>query len=185
MTTEQTTPVSGSISGQHLQPVPPEPVEIAPQSEEKLESTPSCYRSGRKIILENGGAVPTDHCIKSGRRASKQVAISLRNPKNPKTWFGKQPVVNVGLSKKHHENHVVAVALTWSTLAVGALVLLAGILTLSLASCFVGIVAIAVSGIFRAYSPVTSIDATPEYATIEGAGDGFLKLVAEGSDPYS
>lgn len=149
-----------------------------------MDRIPSCYRTGTRIVVENGGELPISHCIKSGRKASKRVKVPLRNPRNPKTWFGKRPTIEVGLSKKHHENHVVAVALTWSTLVVGALVLIAGVLTFSVASCVVGILAIGVSGVFRAMSPVTSKDATEEYSTIEGAGDAYLKLVTETTNPY-
>ena len=176
MMKQEQAPVSPA-SDPLIQPVPPDP-ELA------AESAPYCYKSGKCVVIENGASLPTEFCIKTGKKAYKTVEVSLRNPANPRTWFGKQKMVEVGLCRKHLENHVVAVALTWSTLAVGALVFIAGILTLSFISCLVGLVAMGVSGIFRAMSPVTSKDATENFATIEGACPSYLKMLSDASDIY-
>jgi hypothetical protein len=156
-----------------LEPVPPEPsLELVPDAPAPLVTF---HRSGRNIVVENGASIPTTSCIKSGRPVFKTMEVSLRNPANPKTWFGRRPAVEVGLSRKYYENYIVAVALTWSFLGVGALVLTAGIFALSPLTVVVGLIATAVSGVFRATSPVTSPDATETYATIAGAGDAYLK----------
>jgi len=162
-----------------LEPVPPEPspiLEVVPPAAEPLMVS---YRRGRSLVIENGAPIPTEFCIKSGRPAVKTVEISLRNPANPMTWFGKRPRLEVGLSRKHLDNHNVAVALTWSVLAVGAVVLVAGVLSFSIITAFVGLIATGVAGLFRACSPVTSPDATAEYATISGAGEAYLKHLPE------
>lgn len=162
-----------------LEPVPPEPapfIEVVPPAAEPLIVS---YRSGRTLIIENGAAIPTEFCIKSGRPAVKTVEISLRSPFKPMTWFGKRPRLEVGLSRKHLDNHNVAIALTWSVLAVGGLVLVTGVLSFSLITALVGFLAMGISGLFRAASPVASGDATEEYATIDGAGAAYLKHLPE------
>jgi hypothetical protein len=162
-----------------LEPVPPEPapfIEVVPPATEPLMVS---YRSGRYLIIENGASIPTDFCIKSGRPAVKTLEISLRCPAKPATWFGKRQRLEVGLCRKHLDNHYVSVALTWSVLAVGGLVLVTGVLSLSVITAVVGLFAMGISGLFRAMSPVTSSDATEEYATIEGAGAAYLKHLPE------
>ena len=155
----------------HLQPVPPDP-ELLAMAEKVV---PSCYRVGDKIVVENGGNPPVEYCIKSGRPARKVVSTSLRNPLNPTTWFGKCPRIEIGLSRKQYDSYLVARALTWSFLGIGLVILLAGIVSLSWVSCFVGLLATGISGVFRATSPVTSRNATEEYADIQGASASFLK----------
>lgn len=162
-----------------LEPVPPEPapfIEVVPPAAEPLMVS---YRSGRYLIIENGASIPTEFCIKSGRPAVKTLEISLRCPSKPATWFGKRPRLEVGLCRKYPDNHHVAVALTWSVLAVGAVVLITGILSVSVITAVVGLLAMGISGLFRATSPVTSSDATEGYATIDGAGAAYLKHLPE------
>ena len=162
-----------------LEPVPPEPVqfiEVVPPAAEPLMVS---YRDGKDLVIENGASIPTDFCIKSGRPAVKTLEISLRNPANPTTWFGKRPRLEVGLCGKHLDDHHVAVALTWSLLAVGAIVLVTGILAFSVITAVVGLLSMGISGLFRATSPVTSRDATDEYATVDGAGAAYLKHLSE------
>lgn len=100
--------------------------------------------------------------------------VSLRNPRNPLTWFGKRPRIEVGLCRKHFENHSVAVALTWSVFAVGLILLIVSVLTVSLFSGLIGLTAVGISGIFRAASPVTSPDACDGYATVYGVSEKVL-----------
>jgi len=137
------------------------------------------YRNGKDLVIENGASIPTDFCIKSGRPAVKTLEISLRCPAKPATWFGKRPRLSVGLCRKHLDNHHVSVALTWSVLAVGAIVFVTGVLSFSVITAAVGLLAIGISGLFRATSPVTSRDATEEYATVDGAGAAYLKHLPE------
>ncbi|MDF1825025.1 MAG: hypothetical protein P1U68_10310 [Verrucomicrobiales bacterium] len=126
--------------------------------------------------MENYPDLPTDICLKSGRPATNQIVVSLRNPRNPLTWFGKRPEIEIGLCRKHYENHSVAVALTWSLFGVGMILLVVSVLTFSYFSILVGLVTIGVSGIFRAASPVTSADATEDFATVEGVSEKVLDL---------
>lgn len=161
-----------------LEPVPSEPapfIEVVPAAQPLMAS----YRSGRTLVIENGASIPTDFCIKSGRPAVKTLEISLRCPAKPASWFGKRPRLEVGLCRKHLDNHYVSVALTWSVLAVGGLVLVTGVLSLSVITAAVGLLAMGISGLFRATSPVTSRDATEEYATVDGAGAAYLKHLPE------
>jgi len=154
-------------------PVPPEP---AMEDHPRIPAPAvTFYRSGNHLVIEHGASIPTDRCIKSGRPASKVIEISLRNPADPKTWFGSRPVIEVGLSRKHYEDHSVAVTLTWSVLSLGVILLAVGILASGLLSAILGVFAIAGSGFFRATSPVTSPDATDLRATVFGAGEGYLK----------
>jgi len=162
-----------------LEPVPPEPapfIEVVPPAAEPLMVA---YRSGRSLVIENGAPIPTEFCIKCGRPSVKTFEISLRCPSKPATWFGKRPRLEVGLSRKHLDNHNVAIALTWSVLAVGAIVLVTGVLSVSVITAVVGLFAMGISGLFRAASPVTSNDATEEYATINGAAAAYLKHFPE------
>lgn len=165
-----------SVAPSHLQPVPPDP-ELLKQQEEAADLIPDRFRSGDSLVITNGAQIPTDMCIKTGKPSRKLVEVHLRNPANPKTWFGKTPSLEVGLSRKAYENHLVALSLTWSTLGIGALLLAVGIISLSVVSCLIGMAAMAFSGVFRAYSPVSSRDATEEYATITGASESFLSYV--------
>ncbi len=151
-------------------PVPPEPVHEDPQA----PLAPRISRNGAALILEGNPALPLGVCIKSGRPATSVIKASLRNPKNPRTWFGRRPVVEVGLCRKHYENHSVALALTWSVFAVGSILLLVSVLTMSLFSVIIGLLAVGVSGIFRAASPIHSPDASDDYATVYGVADFVL-----------
>ncbi|MDA7920975.1 hypothetical protein N9B73_04395 [Verrucomicrobiales bacterium] len=136
---------------------------------------PTCYRDSEKIVIEYGGAPPVEFCIKSGRPAQKVILTSLRNPFNPTTWFGKQPRIEVGLSRKYYDSHLVAVALTWSLFSIGLVILASGLASISWVSFLVGFLAVAISSVFRASSPVISKNATEDYAKIEGASESFLK----------
>ncbi|MDF1741293.1 MAG: hypothetical protein P1U86_19190, partial [Verrucomicrobiales bacterium] len=141
----------------------------------EASEAPACYRIGDTMVVENGGNPPVDFCIKSGRPATKVISASLRNPMNPKTWFGKCPRIEVGLSSQEHDSHLIAVALTWSLFGIGLLILVSGIVSLSWASCLVGLLTTGVSGVFRAKSPVVAKDATEAYSEIKGASASFLK----------
>ncbi|MEX2581355.1 MAG: hypothetical protein WD342_20025 [Verrucomicrobiales bacterium] len=99
---------------------------------------------------------------------------------NPLTWFGKCPRIDVGLCRRHHENHLVAVTLSWSLLGLGLLLLAAGAMTTSLLSCLVGLAAVIAAGLFRASSPVRSADAREDYATIAGTGESYRQRLSRG-----
>ncbi|MEM9015958.1 MAG: hypothetical protein AAGC68_03010 [Verrucomicrobiota bacterium] len=156
-----------------VEPVPPEPV--AAEDLQAPLGVPKASRYGNQLVLENEPILPTDICIKSGRPASRTMIVNLRDPRNPKTWFGKRPQIEVGICRKHHENHSVSVSLTWSVAAIGFLLLVVGGTTMSLFSLILGIVSLAFSGIFRAASPVTSRDATDSFATVDGVSSKVLE----------
>ncbi|MCG8598670.1 MAG: hypothetical protein MI807_00820 [Verrucomicrobiales bacterium] len=165
-------------------PAPPAPVaaedRVDPGLEEVVNSgVPSAYRMGRSLVLENDPILPTDMCIKSGKRAFRSTEIALRNPRNPMTWFGKQPTVVAPLGRKEFDDRRVAVALTWAILGVGALLTVAGIASLSFLTIGVGILAMAASGIFRAASPVTAAEASEGRVVIRGASKSFLSRFEE------
>ena len=169
-----------AASPPHHQPVPPEPTETEFDQELQYpQFQPRCHKEGKYVIVENGATIPVHACVKCGRPAKTAVSTGLRQPSNPLTWFGKRPRMDVGLCKQHHENHSVAVALTWSFVGVGAILVVAGALTLSIASIVLGLVAITVSGIFRASSPVTSADATEDHASIAGTCESYRKQLSQ------
>jgi hypothetical protein len=149
-------------------PVPPEP---SHHEEAPIPPEPRISRSGDALILEGLAALPLDLCIKSGRPATNVIKASLRDPRHPMTWFGKRPEIEVGLCRKHYENHSVAAALTWSVFGVGMILLVVSALTMSFFSVVVAMIAIGISGIFRAASPITSPDATEDFATIYGVSE--------------
>lgn len=141
------------------------------------------YRRGRALIVLNGASIPREYCIKSGRPAVETLVISLRNPLNPLTWFGKRPRLEAGLSRRHLDNHGVAVALTWSVLSLGVLLMITGVITFSLITGLIGLVAGAISGLFRALSPVTSSSASADYLVIDGADESFLQHLPDSPQP--
>ena len=156
-----------------LVPVPPEPEALffglthAPP--------PVIYRSGGEIILEYGAEPPTDLCVRCGRPSSFAKRFPLRHSRDFRTWFGARSDMGLGLCRRHGEDHSVAVALTWSTLAVGAMLVIVGMLTLGWFSIFLGLVVMGISGIFRASSPVSAQELTENRRVIVGAGDYYLR----------
>ena len=164
----------------HHQPIPPEPTETEFDQElQHPQFQPRCYKEGKLVIVENGATIPVHACVKCGRAAKTAVSTGLRHTSNPLTWFGKRPRMDVGLCKKHHENHSVAVALTWSFVGVGAILTVAGAVTLSITSIVLGLAAITISGIFRASSPVTSADAKGDRASIAGTCESYRKQLSQ------
>ena len=41
-----------------------------------------------------------------------ELAVALRHPRQPSTWFGARPVLEMGLCRKHRDDRSVAVALS-------------------------------------------------------------------------
>lgn len=159
--------------------LPPDPLRTLDPVPPAAEPFMASYRRGRSLIVLNGASIPREYCIKSGRPVVKTLEISLRNPANPMTWFGKHFRLEVGLSQKHLDNHRVAVALTWSVLSIGTLLTITGVVTLSPITAVVGLLAMAVSGLFRALSPVTSRSTSADYLVVEGVGESFLEHLSE------
>jgi len=177
-------------------PVPPEPRPDAESESRESDGSPhspdtasphsspspTVHREGDAVVVEHGGLLPSETCIRCGRPAKREVAIALRHPAKPTTWFGRRPIVDFGLCRSHFENRMVFVALTWSTLGVGVLLLLAGIVVLSAWTCAFGAALMAIAGVFRASFPVTARDADDYRIGIHGAGEAFLRRLPEGSD---
>ncbi len=91
------------------------------------------------------------------------------------TWFGGQPREEVGFCKKHTENYQIALALTFSLLAVGGILLGIGLYTLSLSEIIVGLLLILICGTFRARVPIWSPNNNEEPMEIRGVGKSFLQ----------
>jgi len=156
--------------------------EIAAAPQSSLEETPELTeitRSGNLLYLSPDSEVATDTCICCGKRATRTVRKSLRNPKKPTTWFGKQPTYEFGLCRKHAEESSVAVALTFSVLAIGTLLLVAGAVTISPLTIVVGLLAVLTSGVFRARTPVFSPDAEEDRVAVAGVGEVYLSHYPE------
>lgn len=159
-------------------PVPPEPAAAAAPSDSLPAPVPMLFVSGSEIILEHGAVLPTGACVKCGRPACGVRAVMPRHPRLPGTWYGRRPVVEMGLCRKHRDDHSVAVALTWSMLAVGALLLVVGAVTLGWVSAVLGLLAMGVAGWFRASSPVVATMVTESRIVLGGAGSLFLNRIA-------
>jgi hypothetical protein len=154
-------------------PVPPEPP--GAETADVPTPTPALYVSGGEIILEHGSPLPVGSCVKCGRPACGAWTLALRNPRLPGTWYGARPVLEMGLCRKHRDDRSVAVALTWSFLSIGALLVVVGALTFSWVSVLVGLLAMGGAGWFRAASPVVATLVTETRIVIAGAGAALLK----------
>jgi hypothetical protein len=150
-----------SIDYRHLTPVPPEP-----QSQDDLP-----YRREGKLFLPETASLPLQHCICCGRPALKTVKKAIRNPRDPRTWYTRQRVIEIGLCKKHAEDSSVAIALTCSLMAAGLLLAVTGALTMSIETIVIGVLIALISGVFRAGKPISS--------PAPGLGDVELNGVAE------
>lgn len=167
-----------STQARVIVPVPPE----APSAEAPafFAPPPSRFVSGTELVLEHGAAVPVGLCIKCGRPACGSWAVALRHPRQPGTWFGARPVLEVGLCQKHRDDRSVAVALTWSFLSIGVLLVAVGAMTMSPFSVLIGLLAMGGSGWFRAASPVVATLITETRTVISGAGAAFLRQMDSG-----
>ncbi|MDF1659719.1 MAG: hypothetical protein P1U58_19040 [Verrucomicrobiales bacterium] len=131
------------------------------------------------LYLPEGSALPTDICICSGRKATKVITKALRNPRNPKTWYSRQPCVKIGLSKKHCDDNNIGIALTLSVLVIGVAIFVAGLITLEMVSLIIGLLAILVSGFFRARGPIFSENPSADPLPIQGANQAYLQQFPE------
>ncbi|MAS96448.1 MAG: hypothetical protein CMO55_24935 [Verrucomicrobiales bacterium] len=156
----------------HIEVVPSEP-----QPEMQME--PTAYRMGESLYLQEGAGLPTERCICCGKKSVKTVSKALRTPLKPMTWFGKTKTVEFGVCKEHKESNAMGSALTYSALIVGILILVVGAVSLSFATIFVGMLAVAVSGVFRARMPVYTADPSVEPVEIKGHSLSYLDLVPE------
>ena len=145
---------------------------------EQSHHEPVIRLNGESVILEHGAVLPAECCVKCGRPAVKTYVKELRKPMNPATWFGKRGSMEIGLCKKHQENRLICLALTWSLLAIGAAIMLMGALSLNLLAVVSGLVFAGISGVFRAAYPCRLKTETEEALEIEGVGAG-CRLVME------
>lgn len=176
-------------------PVPPDfSIQSSPEERKKAggevaTAHPAMFCLGGEIVLENGAGLPVGYCVKCGRLASQVVSCVLRDRKQPMTWFGNRPRIEAGLCRKHREDHAIAVALTWSMLGVAAVLVVSGIFTSHPVTLVLAGVVAAVSGAFRAGSPVSAPVASESRVVLSDAGKAFLRRLpafpesGEGADP--
>lgn len=151
---------------------------------EQSHHEPVIRLNGESVILEHGAVLPAECCVKCGRPAVKTYAKELRKPMNPATWFGKRESMEIGLCKKHQENRMICLALTWSLLGIGAAIVLMGALSLNVLAIISGLVFAGISGVFRAAYPCRLKTETEESLEIEGVGAG-CRLVMEKAGVFS
>lgn len=144
---------------------------------QQAESLPQAFQQEGELFLPRGAALPTDVCVCCTRNPRKIFHKALRNPKNPGTWFGRTTSLDIGLCKIHKDRYHVALALTFSLLILGIIIVLAGILTLSFTTILLGLIPISVSGFFRARMPITSPNPRSELIEIHGAGAVMLSRI--------
>lgn len=159
-------------------PVPPEP--RGAETSDVPAPTPALYASGGEIILEHGAPLPVGTCVKCGRPACGAWTLALRNPRFPGAWYGARPVLEMGLCRKHRDDRSVAVALTWSFLSIGTLLVVVGSLTFTWVSALVGLFAMGGAGWFRAASPMVATLVTGNRIVLAGAGAAFLRQLRSG-----
>ena len=142
------------------------------------------FSRGGALHVPEGTEVPTDSCVRCGRPSKEVISKMVRKPLNPLTWYTKQTAINIGLCKKHIEDRKVGVALTYSLLGLGVIFVIAGAISISIGMIAFGLVAIVVSGYFRARIPIYRSEPEGWILKVEGAGKGFLKQlpVYEGTD---
>lgn len=138
---------------------------------------PACYRIGHEIVLDHGGTLPLEFCLRCGRTPALERSFPLRRPGDPRTWFGPRPVLTMALCRRHAEDHSVATALTWSVLSVGGLLLAVGVLSFSPLTLLFGLLAAGFSGWFRATSPVSAKVVSDGRTVLRGAGENYLRII--------
>ncbi len=118
--------------------------------------------------------LPTDICICCTRNSRRTIQKTLRNPKNPFTWFGKTTSLEIGLCKIHGDAYFVALSLTYSLFIMGAVLLVVGLFSLSLTTIVVATIFLSICGLFRARLPITSPNPKSELVEVRGAGPVML-----------
>ena len=133
------------------------------------------WRHDRVLYLPDGARLPTDTCIHCGHKAVKVISKSIRNPWNPATWFSRQTIVDIGLCKKHKDDNNVGKALTYSVLSIGVIIFITGVVTVGIVTLIIGLLAIVVSGIFRARTLIYTSNTNVEPLPIKGAAASYLE----------
>ncbi len=146
-------------------------------SSEESHHLPVIRIDGEALVLEHGAVLPQECCVKCGRPAKKTIRKQLRNPTNPLTWFGKREQMELGLCRKHHENRMIALALTWSCLVIGVAVLVGGAINLDPVLTGIGAIFAGVSGVFRACYPCRLKESDEEKLVIGGVGEGCRSVL--------
>ncbi len=149
-----------------------------PDYEEHESPTYAYCKAGSLHVPENA-SVPTEFCVRCGRPSEEVVCKTIRKPLNPLTWYTRQTSVEIGLCRKHVDDRRVGVALTFSLLVLGLVFLVTGLLTYSIGMIAFGLVAVVISGYFRARIPVYRSKPEGWVLQIEGAGDGFLRQIPQ------
>jgi len=152
---------------------------IDPDLPESQSPEEGPYRIGEMLYLPESARLPLDHCVCCGRPAIKSVRKAVRNPRDPRTWFTRQPVVDIGLCKKHTEENSIAIALTYSLVGLGVILLLTGAIALHLPTLITGGLAASISGVFRARKPVWGTLSGPEQVCLRGIANPYLVQIPE------
>jgi hypothetical protein len=156
-------------------PLPP----VSPEDREIPSLYPLVFQKDGTLFAATSAALTDDLCICCGRPSKKDINKALRNPWNPLTWFGGQLREEVGLCKQHLEGYYVALALTYSLLVLGILMIGAGIFSTSLSPIGFGVLAVLVCGVFRAKVPIWSPNNKIEPIELRGVGKKYRSLFPE------
>ncbi|MEM7601460.1 MAG: hypothetical protein AAF357_08605, partial [Verrucomicrobiota bacterium] len=135
----------------------PEPTSIEREpAKPKSERYPFHIQGELFVPLES--SLPCEICICSGKPAIGSYSKALRNIKSPLSWYLPRPTIQIGLSKKCSEARLVAHTLTYSLLALGLILVIVGIITFSVGTALIGLLAAALSGAFRARESIQGVD---------------------------
>lgn len=156
-------------------PLPPVP----PEDREEPTLYPPVFRKNGTLFAATSAALPDDLCICCGKPAKMDINKALRNPWNPSTWFGGQLREEVGLCKQHLEGYYVALALTYSLLVLGIVMIGVGIFSKSLSAIVFGLLSVLVCGVFRAKVPIWSPNNKREPIELRGVGKKYRALFPE------
>lgn len=157
----------------------PQPTPIPPEDRDDPGLHPLVFRQGKKLFVATGAALPDGVCIRSGRKVKKKIKKAIRNPFNPMTWFGGQVRKEIGLSKKHLESYYMALALTYSLLALGIGFFVFGIYNKNWGIAAFGLAGALGCGVFRAAVPIWSPNPKAEPLELRGVGSEYIKQFPE------
>ncbi|MDF1816211.1 MAG: hypothetical protein P1V20_28685 [Verrucomicrobiales bacterium] len=160
-----------------------QPAEL-PSHETELNHYPDeavIYRSGKDLVLANGAVLPDNACIKTGKAPQRVLAVSLRNPLKPSTWFTHTPKTMVGLSKAALETYRITQAISFSLTGLGLVMIPVGVFSGFTTAAF-GLLLCLAGLVIRAMFPVWSVSQSEEIKTIKGCGEEYRKHFAEGGE---
>ncbi len=134
------------------------------------------------LHLPPEATLPTERCVRCGRKSVEVVTKPVRNPWNPISWYSPQTPVEIGLCAKHRDDRRIGMALMYSFLVVGFVFAFFGFAIGNLSMLIIGLVSMVGSGFFRARNVIHRTETSGESLKIKGAGSNFLKLFPAKSD---